>query len=104
MIVDSSSLKLAGYPLAFGMPLLAPLGVWLDIPWLAPLIVFGFFPVLGLVVGEDRSLPIVGLRRSSALGWDFDFLPPIYAVILISALAWAVTYLSPTELTIRRPA
>ncbi len=100
MIVDSSSLKLAGYPLAFGMPLLAPLGVWLDIPWLAPLIVFGFFPVLGLVVGEDRSLPIVGLRRSSALVRYLDFLPRIYAVIWIATLAWAVTYVAQTELTI----
>src|SRR5437588_12894874 len=67
MIAESSTAKLAGYPLALGMPLLAPLGVWMDMPWLAPLIVFGAFPILSVLIGEDRSFPVVGARRACAL-------------------------------------
>jgi alkane 1-monooxygenase len=99
MIAGNSTFKLAGYPLAFGMPLLAPLGVWLGIPWLAPLIVFGFFPVLGLVLGEDHSLPVVGLRRSRWLVIYLDSLPRIYAAIWIATLTWAAVYVAEAELS-----
>ena len=67
-MAGNSSVKLAGYPLGVSLPLLAPIGVWLGIPWLALLVVFGLLPVLGLLVGEDHSLPIVGLRHARTGG------------------------------------
>jgi alkane 1-monooxygenase len=80
------------------MPLLAPLGVWLDILWLSPIVVFGLFPFLGLLIGEDHSLPVVGLRRSRALVAYLDFLPRIYALVWMATLMWAVGYASSTNL------
>jgi alkane 1-monooxygenase len=80
------------------MPLLAPLGVWLDISWLSPLLVFGLFPLLGLLIGEDHSLPVVGLRRSRALVAYLDFLPRIYALVWMATLMWAAGYASSTNL------
>ena len=74
------------------MPLLAPLGLWLRMPWLAPILVFGLFPVLGLLIGEDRSLPVVGLRRSRLLVAYLDFLPRIYALAWMVTLLWAAGY------------
>jgi alkane 1-monooxygenase len=81
------------------MPLLAPLGVWLDIPWLSPLVVFGLFPFLGLLIGEDHSLPIAGLRRSPAFVAYLDFLPRIYAVVWMATLTWAAGYASSMNLS-----
>ena len=92
MIASHPKLKLAGYPLALGMPLLAPLGVASGLPWLAPLVVFGFFPVLGLLIGEDRSLPVPGLRCSSALIAYLDWLPRVFGAVWIASLLWALGY------------
>ena len=98
-MAGSSTVKLAGYLLCLGMPLLAPLGVWLNIPWLSPLVVFGLFPVLGLLIGEDHSLPIAGLRRSPVLVAYLDFLPRIYALIWMATLLWAAGYASSMNLS-----
>ncbi len=92
MIAESSRLKVCGYPLALGMPLLAPLGVSSGLPWLAPLVVFGLFPIIGLIVGEDRSLPLVGLRKSRWLVAYLDWLPRLYAAVWIGAVLWALDY------------
>ena len=98
MMVHSSALKLAGYPLCLVMPLLAPLGVWLDTPWLALLVVFGLLPVLGFVIGEDRSLPLAGLHRFPMLVVYLDFLPRIYALVWMGTLLWAAGYVSTVTL------
>lgn len=90
----NSTLKLAGYALCLCMPLLAPLGVWLHTPWLSPIVVFGLFPVLGLLIGEDHSLPLVGLRRFLLLVAYLEFLPRIYAVVWMATLAWAAGFAS----------
>lgn len=98
MIAASSRLKLAGYPLAIGMPLLAPLGVHIGMPWVVPLIVFGLFPILGLMIGEDRSLPMAGLRRSRFLVAYLDLLPRLFAAVWIGTLAWSFMYVARAEL------
>src|SRR5581483_8181607 len=92
VIAESSRLKVCCYPLALGMPLLAPLGVSSGLPWLAPLVVFGLFPIIGLIVGEDRSLPLVGLRKSRWLVAYLDWLPRLYAAVWIGAVVWALDY------------
>ena len=61
-------------------------------PWLAPLIVFGAFPILGLVIGEDRSLPVAGLRRSRRLVLYLEWLPRAYSLVWIASLVWAARY------------
>ena len=92
MIARHSTVKLAGYSLCLGMPLLAPAGLRFHVPWLAPLVVFGLFPVLGLAIGEDRSLPVPGLRRSPALVKYLEFLPRAYALVWIGTLVWVANY------------
>lgn len=99
-MVENPAVKLAGHALCLGIPLLAPLGMWLDMPWLSPLVVFGFFPLLGLLVGEDHSLPVVGLRRSPALVAYLDQLPRIYAFVWIATLVWAASYAARTDLSV----
>lgn len=99
-MAGSSALKLAGYALCLGVPLLAPLGVWFDLPWLALVVVFGALPILGFLVGEDHSLPLVGLRRSRALVAYLDFLPRIYALTWMTTLAWAASYAARTDLSV----
>jgi alkane 1-monooxygenase len=86
----SPILKLAGFALCLAIPLLTPLGVRLGSPWLAAAVVFGAFPLLGLAVGEDRSLPMVGLRRSRALIAYLDNLPRVYAAVWAGTLVWAI--------------
>lgn len=98
MTAASPTLKLAGYSLALAMPLLAPLGMHLGMPWLAPLVVFGVLPVLGLVVGEDRVLPLAGLRRSPALMAYLEWLPRVYGVIWTAVLVWAADHVARADL------
>ena len=95
----SPTLKIAGHALSLGMPLLTPIGVALRAPWLAPLTVFGLLPVLGLLIGEDRSLPPVELFRSRIVMWYLQNLPRIYAFVWLSVLLWAGHYASQSELT-----
>ncbi len=99
-MANNATVKLAGYPLSLGMPLLAPLGVGLDIPWLALLVVFGLLPILGLVIGEDHSLPMPGLRRSRALVAYLDVLPRVYAIIWMATVVWAASYAARADLSV----
>lgn len=98
-MAGSPPVKLAGYGLCLGMPLLASAGVWLGVPWLAPLVVFGLFPFVSLVIGEDHSLPIAGLRRWPGLVAYLDSLPRIYGLTWMGTLAWAARYASRTALS-----
>src|SRR5438552_18789235 len=91
-MMRSPVLKMTGFALCLGMPLLTPLGVREGSPWLAAMVVFGLFPILGLLLGEDHSLPMVGLRRSRLLVDYLHNLPRIYAAVRIGTLAWAAGY------------
>ncbi len=59
----------------------------------------GLFPILGLLVGEDHSLPKIGLRRSGALVAYLDNLPRIYAGVWVGTLAWAAEYVARSDLS-----
>jgi alkane 1-monooxygenase len=98
-MMGSPVLKLAGFALCLSMPLLTPLGVNAGSPWLAAIVVFGLFPILGLLVGEDHSLPVVGLRRSRLLIAYVDNLPRIYAAVWVGVLAWAADYAARSDLS-----
>lgn len=99
-MTGKSSLKIAGYSLSLGIPLLAPLGVAMGMTWLSLLVGLGVFPLLGLLCGEDRSLPILGLRRSPTLVAYLDNLPRLYALVWMTTIAWAATYAAHADLTI----
>ena len=98
-MMRSPVLKVAGFALCLGMPVLTPLGVHEGSPWLGALVVFGLFPILGLLIGEDHSLPMVGLRRSRLLVGYLDNLPRIYAAVWIGTLAWAADYAARSDLS-----
>src|SRR5882672_7998649 len=98
-MMRSPVLKVAGFVLCLGMPVLTPLGVHAGSPWLAALVVFGLFPILGLLVGEDYSLPLVGLRRSRLFVDYLHNLPRIYAAVWIGTLAWAADYAARSDLS-----
>lgn len=98
-MMRSPTLKLAGFALCLGMPLLTPLGIREGSPWLAAIVVFGLFPVLGLLIGEDHSLPMVGLHRFRPLVAYLDNLPRIYAAVWIGTLAWAAGYAARSDLS-----
>jgi alkane 1-monooxygenase len=88
----SGRIKLFGYPLCLAVPLLVPLGVTAGSVWLAPVILFGALPVLSLIVGEDASLPLVGLRSSPKLVLYLHVLPRLYALVWVATLAWMLSY------------
>ena len=81
------------------MPLLAPLGIWLGFAWLSSVVVFGVFPILGLLIREDRSPPVIGLRRSRALVGYLDLLPRAYAVVWLVSVAWAASHAARAQLS-----
>jgi alkane 1-monooxygenase len=96
----SATLKLAGYSLCLIIPLLAPSSIALRLPWLAPVVVFCVLPVLGLIIGEDRSLPLIGLRRSRMLVDYLDILPRSYGLLWIGILTWAAAYVAKFHLSL----
>ena len=98
-MTGSAAVKLVGYAFALAMPLLVPLGMSVGFPWLSPVIVFGVFPILGLLIGEDRSPPVIGLRRSWTLVTYLDFLPRIYGVVWMATVVWAASYAAETRLS-----
>src|SRR5258708_32087290 len=98
-MMRSPTLKLAGFALCLGMPLLTPLGIREWSACVAGVVVFGLFPSLGLLVGEEHSVPMVGLRPSRLLVDYLDNLPRIYAAVWIGTLAWAADYAARSDLS-----
>lgn len=98
-MIRSPEVKIAGYSLAIAIPALAPTAFAIGVPWLAPVIVFGVLPLLSLVIGEDRSLPVVGLHRNSARMAYLHVLPRLYGWVWILCLIWAADYASRVDLT-----
>lgn len=91
-------LKIAGFSLCLLVPLLVPLGAAVGTLWLAPLVMFGVCPLLGLLVGQDASLPLVGLRTSRARLLYLRALPRFYVVVWTVALLWSVGFVARSEL------
>lgn len=98
-MMRSADVKVAGYSLCILMPMLVPLGIRLHLTWLAPGLVFGFFPVLSLVIGEDHSPPLMNVRRNTVLKMYLNMLPRLYAVIWIVTLIWASSYAALADLS-----
>ena len=74
-MMQSPALKTAGYSLCLTVPMLVPLGAAVGVHWLAPIVLFGMLPILGLLVGQDKAPPVVGLRRARGLVFYLDALP-----------------------------
>lgn len=97
-MTGKASLKVAGFALSLAVPLLTPLGVDAGAAWLAPAVVFGVLPVLGLLIGEDRALPDTELYRSQMVRCYLRNLPRAYAVVWIGVLVWTLSFVAQTEL------
>lgn len=95
----SAEIKIAGYALALAIPMLAPVAFAVGLPWLPPIVVFGLLPILSLVIGEDQSLPVVGLRRDPARVAFLHALPRLYGAVWIVCLVWAASYAARMDLT-----
>lgn len=88
--MQSAHIKIAGYSLALLLPVLVGGSIAVGLPWLPVIIVFGFLPMLSLAVGEDMTLPSVGLRTSPAALAYLDMLPRAYGIAWLVMLAWAI--------------
>ena len=100
-MTGSPALKVAGFALSLAVPLLTPLGVGTGAAWLAPAVVFGILPVLGLAIGEDRSLPNVELYRSAIVRRYLRNLPRVYAGVWILVLVWAMSLAAGADFRVR---
>lgn len=91
-MTSNPHVKVYAYSLSLLVPLLVPLGVLLEISWLAPLVMLAGFPLLGLILGQDHSLPLPGMRRSPLRMAYLDSLPRIYVVVWAGTLCWACAF------------
>jgi alkane 1-monooxygenase len=98
-MIQSAEVKLAGFALAIIIPMLAPVAFTVGYPWLAPGIVFCVLPFLSLVIGEDHSLPLIGLRQDPVRLSYLHALPRLYGCTWILCLLWAASYAARTDLT-----
>lgn len=98
-MMRSPHLKLASYPLCLTVPALVPLAGSAGMYWLAPVIMFGALPVLGLIVGQDHALPLTTIRRSRLLRAYLLWLPRLYAFTWAAAVLWSVDHAHRTVLT-----
>jgi alkane 1-monooxygenase len=99
-MMQDPRLKLVSYSLCLVVPLLAPLGVAAGTYWLSPMIVFGVVPVLGLLLGNDHTLPVVGLRASRVIVAYLRMLPRLYGLVWAATVAWSAHHAARTILSI----
>ncbi len=98
-MICNPRLKLLSYPLCLLVPLLVPLGVTAGTYWLSPILVFGVLPMLGLVVGHDHTLPVVGLRTSRVVVAYLHALPRLYGLVWAATVAWSAHHAALNALT-----
>jgi alkane 1-monooxygenase len=99
-MVHSARSKLVGYPISLAVPLLVPLGPAVGTYWLSPVVMFAVLPILGALVGQDHSLPLVGLRRSRSLVTYLHLLPRLYGLAWVLTVAWAARHADRSELSV----
>jgi alkane 1-monooxygenase len=98
-MMQNAYLKLVSYPLCLLVPLLVPLGATAGTYWLSPIIVFGVLPVLGILVGQDHTLPVMGLRTSRLVVAYLRALPRVYGIVWLVTLAWSARHAAQTTLS-----
>ena len=91
--------KVVSYPLSLFVPLLVSIGAMAATYWLSPISVFGVLPVLGLIVGQDHTLPVPGLRTSGVVTTYLRVLPRLYGFVWFAILAWSVHHAAQTTLS-----
>jgi len=98
-MMRNAGVKAAGYSLCVLTPMLAVLGIALGLPWLSPIVVFGVFPLLGLLIGEDRSSPLLNIERKPALKMYLEMMPRLYAIVWMVTLWWGCGHAARTQLS-----
>lgn len=91
-MTSNQHLKLAAFSLCLAVPLLVPLGATVGTTWLSPLVMFGVCPLLGLIIGQENSLPFPGLRRSSVRLAYLRALPRVYVIVWAGTLLWTAAF------------
>jgi alkane 1-monooxygenase len=85
--------KLLGFSAFPAVPLLAPIGYYLGLPWLSPVFVFAVIPVLDVLIGPDRTQPLERPAPRVASLWLY-FVPHLYVVTWLATLLWAAAGLA----------
>ena len=87
-------IKAGAFTLGLTVPLMCPLGVWLGMYWLCPILFFVILPLLGRMLGGDPTSyypPIEPLRSLRAY---FAVLPYLYFPLWFIALCWTAQVIS----------
>ena len=91
--------KFFGYSLALLVPVFVLVCVIADTAWIPPIVFFFVLPILSLIVGEDESPPLLGLRRSSIAMAYLHALPRFYGFILIAVLLATIAHTADAALS-----
>jgi alkane 1-monooxygenase len=90
--------KAVAFLASLSVPLLTPIACAYGTTWLTPVVVFLVFPVAGLMIGQDRSVPTVRAEHNAWLQIYFYVLPHAYAVLWVGGLFWGANLLGMGEL------
>ena len=80
--------KLAAFSAFPIVPLLAPIGYYTGLPWLAPAFAFIGIPLLDLVIGADQTRPLQRPAPRAAVAW-LRTIPRLYVFLWLPTLVWA---------------
>ena len=97
-MTSNPQVKLAAFSLCLAVPLLVPLGAKVGTTWLSPIVMFGVCPLLGLIIGQENSVPLSGLRRSPVRRAYLHALPRVYVLVWAGTLLWAAAFAADGQL------
>jgi len=79
------------------IPLLAPLGFYVDVPWLTPAVVLIGIPVSDFMLRKDESGPFGRGASEATIAW-LHLIPYLYVLVWAGTLAWALLVLQINEI------
>lgn len=85
--------KLVAFSAFPAIPLLAPLGYYAGLPWLAPAFAFIGIPVLDLFTSIDRTAPLGERAPRRAVAW-LRMIPRLYVLLWLPVLGWTAHILA----------
>lgn len=92
--------KSAGFALIFVVPVLPYLGYRLGYAWATPILFFLVLPLLGRVMGNDKTPPLSPAKISTGLRAYYAWLPRLYLPIWLISLIWAAQTIAHPDLNI----
>lgn len=92
MTIATNSVKAAGFLMMPAIPMLAPLGYSIHLPWLASIVIFIAVPLFDMVIGVDKTNPI-GQQRFNRWDGYFYWIPHLYVASWLICFAWLINLL-----------